>query len=201
MNVSDLQNRLLEWTVAHSGAEKRGYLGMSSIGECPRELYRRMVENGQRDWSIEMHLNCYSGYLFERDVRARLQAIGAYAPVSEREIVADFDPRFRGHCDGELMDGRLLEIKSTVQANLDGIMASRRIPRRHFEQVQMYLHHGHYPAAVVVYVARDTGQMYVAEIRPAKEVVRNLNEKARRVLECVDRAEMPECECGKCGGQ
>ncbi len=199
MNAKEIQDQLMDWTVANSGAETRNYLGMSRISECSLVLYREIVNGGQRDWSLEMHLNCYNGYLFEHDMKNRLAAVGLYKPGGEREVVSDFDRRFRGHIDGEVYDGRLLEIKSTVQDNLIHIVQIGRIPRRHFSQVQVYMRHGGYSEAIVVYVARDTGFVHVAEIQQVRAVQDKLDEKAARILAAIDlNLNPPRCECGKC---
>ncbi len=201
MNAIDIYDKLLQYTIAKSGAERRAYLGMSRISDCPRVLYRELVAGGERDWSIAMHLNCYAGYLYERDIKERLGNLNLYVPGSERELVANFDQRFRGHTDGAISDGRLLEIKSTVQSNLADIIARHRLPYRHYQQVQIYLHHGGFPGAVVVYVARDTGNLHVEEIRPHPSVADDLNAKARRILDAldspIDHIE-PACECHRC---
>lgn len=198
MNATDVQEKLLSWTVAHSGAEQRTYLGMSRISDCSLSLYRELSTGGLREWTIASYLNCYAGYLWERDIKERLAAIGLYTPGSEREVVAQFDSRFRGHTDGTLTDGRLLEIKSTVQTNLADIMSTQRIPRRNFEQVQVYLRHGGFSSAVVVYVARDTGNLHVAEIHSVPSVQANLDAKAKRILDALDKGFPPACECRRC---
>lgn len=198
MNASEVREQLINWTVLHSGHDAtRRYLGMSRIAECPHVLYHEVID-GPAKPNPAQYLTFYAGYLWERDIKQRLEEIGIYAPMSERLIVCDFDPRFYGHSDGETTGGRLLEIKSTVQVNLEEISANKRIPRRHFQQVQMYLHHGKYPAALMVYVARDTGQIHTAEIRPMRDVAEDLNRKARMILAAVDAGRAPACECGRC---
>lgn len=94
MKAGEIREKLVDWTKAHSGLEQRAYLGMSRIAECPLALFDEMA-NG-RGFSLEMHLKCYAGYLWERDVKARLEALGLYAPGSERELTAAWDSRFRG---------------------------------------------------------------------------------------------------------
>jgi hypothetical protein len=61
----------------------------------------------------------------------------------------------------------------------------------------MYLHHGKYPLALMVYVARDTGQIHTAEIRPTRDVAEDLNRKAQMILAAVDAGRAPACECGR----
>lgn len=196
LSASQIATALIDWTVQHSGFEERAYLGMSSIGDCPRALYRQFVLG--RSWNRAGHLMCYAGYLWERDIKQRLGQIGLYADYSEREVVASFDDRFCGHTDGELIDGSLLEIKSVTQARLDTIRALGRIPTRHFEQVQAYLRHGHYERGIVVYVARDTDEIYVAHIKPNPEIADRIDRKARDILAAIDAGQEPLCTCGRC---
>jgi len=195
MDIQGIQDSLVRYTVEHSGPQMRDYLGMSRIADCPLALYREMM--GQRIIDVPTHLRFYAGYLWERDVKARLQAVGLYAPGSERELIAGWDARFRGHTDGQI-DGALLEIKSTHSGRLDYIRSTRRIPRAHFYQVQCYLRHGGLPGAVLVYVARDTGALWVHAVDPVQTVAENLDVKARRVLAAVDARTPPACECGRC---
>lgn len=202
----EVQSLLIEWTVANSGAEDRRYLGMSGISKCPLYLYRQMT--GTRVWTMQEHLNCYSGYLFERDVKSRLVRIGvmkfsltSQPPGncgSERELIAEFDNRYRGHTDGETWEGDLVEIKSTVQPALDRIVMDSRLPSAHFSQVQTYMRHGGYERALVVYVARDTGALHVEHIRFIPSTADRLDEKAKRILAAVDAGTPPACTCGRC---
>ncbi|MCI0731815.1 MAG: hypothetical protein L0332_34545 [Chloroflexi bacterium] len=199
VTAQELTQQLLAWTVANSGHEAgRDYLGMSQIYRCPLDLYTELLTPG-RKWATEDHLRFYAGYLFGRDVKARLAAIGHLRPGSERELVARFDTRFRGHTDGEVGDD-LLEIKSTNQHKLDEIIAGRRIPDAHFNQVQVYMAHGGYTAAMVVYVARDTNSIHVVRVTASLRVQERLNMKAKVILTHLDRQTPPRCKCGRCNG-
>jgi hypothetical protein len=195
-SASQVATALVDWTLRHSGFEERSYLGMSRIGECPRVLFDEFSTG--REWDRQHHLMCYAGYLWEKDIKLRLREIGLYTDFSERQLVAEFDDRFRGHIDGELLDGSLLEIKSVTQAKIETIRVTQRIPVKHFEQVQCYLRHGNYERALVVYVARDTDEIYVAQVKPVKDVAEKLDRKARDVLAAIDANERPLCTCGRC---
>jgi hypothetical protein len=192
-----VKETLVQWTIAHSGYEDRSYLGMSRIGECPRVLYVDFM-NIRRDWDVAHHLMCYAGYLWESDIKTRLRSAGLYAALSERQLVAAFDDRFRGHIDGELVDGSLLEIKSVTQAKIDAIRSTQRIPLKNYQQVQVYLRHGEYDRALVVYVARDTDELFVYEVTPNRGVQDILDEKARQILAAIDAGTLPRCDCGRC---
>jgi len=196
MNANEISDQLLTWTIKNSGAEQRQYLGMSAISSCPAEIYRWMTHG--RYWETSAHLSCYSGYLFESDIKHRLMAIYGGRLKPGRELVADFDPRFVGHTDGEL-DDLLLEIKSVTNEKLERIRhIDRRIPRNNYEQVQCYMRHGGYQWAVVVYVARDTGALWAADVPYSVSVAERLDEKARSILAAVDANVAPKCACGRC---
>jgi hypothetical protein len=194
MNAVDLKQNLLNWTLANSGAECRTYLGMSAIGNCPLQLYNNMIYG--RDWTTGQHLMCYEGYLHERDILDRLQALNGSQIGPGRELSA-FGGRFQGHTDGE-WDGDLLEIKSTRPETLNQIWETGRLPMRHFWQVQCYMHYGHYRQAYVIYKVRDTGDLYVARLRYLNHIGEKCHLKASAVLEAVDHQQPPECECGRC---
>lgn len=195
MDSKELKNRLFTWTLQHSGAEHRTYLGMSGIGLCSRVLYNQMLQG--REWTTRDHLNCYLGYLFERDILARLAALNPGDLLKPGREFSDFGGRFMGHSDGEL-DGQLLEIKSVLQTKLDYIQSAGRIPNQHYNQVQCYMHYGDYSQATVIYVARDTGEMYVTSIRRSIHVGETLRLKAATILEAVDARIPPDCDCGRC---
>lgn len=198
MNASTLQAQLIQWTIKHSGLEQhRPYLGMSSIHRCARELFNEF-NNGRGHQTQEQHLACYTGYLFESDIKARLGAMGLYVAGSERELVAPWDKRYRGHTDGEL-DGRLLEIKSVTSYKLGQIQTAGRLPGSHYEQVQTYMRHGAYTAAFVVYVARDSNEIHVADIWHKPDISARLDKKAKEILAAVDGlGNVPRCTCGRC---
>jgi hypothetical protein len=113
-------------------------------------------------------------------------------------VVARFDHRFRGHIDGVLKDGTLLEIKSTVQQDLDTIIANKTFKAHHLKQIEMYLEHGNYAKAIIVYVARDTGRMFALNVPRIESLIQALNEKAQRILAAFDAQQPPACECGRC---
>ena len=204
MDATVIKQKLIDYTIRQSGAESRRYLGMSHIADCSRQLFTSLTNTAPAlTWPVESHLRCYAGYLWERDVKSRLEALGLYVPGSERELVADFDCRFVGHTDGEISGEKpneryLLEIKSTNPDKLQRIIADKRLPIENYQQVQVYLRHGGYSRAYVVYVCRDTGEMHVVEVRPNIRLQADLDYKARRVLEAVDAGQPPKCECGRC---
>ena len=197
LDARTLQQRLVRYTIENSGHESaRDYLGMSQIYRDEDELVAMMSSGVQWRPEARDHLRLYCGYLFEDDIKERLVRAGLCTEkgAAEREVVATFDERFRGHLDGVIKDGSLLEIKSTFEDKLDRIRRDRRLPRAHYEQLQMYLFHGGFAergkTGFVVYVARDTGSLYVREVRPSDHVIEKLNDKAVRVLSRVDRQQL-----------
>lgn len=182
----------------HSGLDaRREYVGMSSIGRCPRQLYFAFVEGRPRPGD-EAHRMCYAGYLFERDLKARLAATGIYVPDSERELVAPFDARFRGHTDGATGDGELLELKSINDKGFERVAVSQRPKTEHALQVQTYLRYGPWTHALVVYVNRATFEHLVLRVAENTRVGLDMEQKAKRVLAAIDARQAPRCECGYC---
>jgi len=199
MDAATLQHQIVTETIAQSGFDPhRRYLQMSAISRCPRALYFLMIDGPETPLPSSALL-FYVGNLFERDLLGRLADLNLINPNSQQiEITARFDPRFKGHADAVLLDGILLEVKKTTQYQLDAIMASHRVKRTHFEQVQMYLTHGHFDKAIVLYCASDTGALFALDVHPVLSVINRLNDKARGVLTAVDQQQPPPCLCSHC---
>ena len=126
------------------------------------------------------------------------------------ELVAPWDKRFRGHTDHELEDGTLLEIKS-VTWKLFARMQTNQKPRwKDRSQVQAYMRYGGFPHGILLYVPRDippwvwdgkdstVKPFWCVGVKRNEKWMDELDERARRVLECMDRGEPPACECGHC---
>lgn len=190
MHTKDLAKKLLNYTITNSGAEHRTYLGMSAIGRCQRQLYHDLLHG--REWTTQAHFYCYLGYLFERDILARLAAIDPNLLGPGQEF-SDFAGRFMGHSDGE-WDGDLLEVKSTTEDRLP----NGRIPDQHFWQIQTYMHYGDYARAKIIYIARDTGSFRVRNIDRVHKMGELARIKAATILEAVDLRQPLACECGRC---
>jgi hypothetical protein len=199
-----LKTFLMDALRRQSGLEaRRPYLGMSSISQCPRKLYFDFVE-GREPATDRNHWTCWSGYLYES---ALLGLLGSQFPGQAQscqfEIVAGFDSRFRGHVDW-VLDGDLVEIKSTNWANFGRIIESGP-NQRTIDQVQCYMRHGAFEKAHIVYIARDVPgdqwrglPLWTFEQYPLPELAGRLDEKAQRILAAVDRGLPPGCECGWC---
>lgn len=177
---------LTEYTRKTCGHETRHYLGMSQLHRPEHELVWEM-KNGSKHQTDDSIKRLALGYVVEADMRKRLEGIGVAIRNSQTEIVATYDPRVKGHIDGQTFEKRgIYEIKSTVQAKLDTIALSNKLPNDHFLQVQAYLHHGDFQSCLMVYVARDSGQFWVKEVFRIRTVGQMLEEKAKRILAAVD---------------
>jgi hypothetical protein len=190
-------NELMADLSKHSGLEDRRYLGMSSIGQCPRVQYNRMVGNRPPP-SLAEHLLCYRGYLIEGDVKKRLERIGVFKPGSERELVSDFDTRFIGHTDGEVYAHELLEIKSMNEQRFDEVLRTMRVPQYVYAQAQLYMHYGPYHVAQVVCVNVQTFAHCVVTIQYNLKQANALIVTAKQILSAVDAKAPPTCTCGRC---
>lgn len=197
MDTTAIQNEIYSHLRTHSGLDtKRKYLGMSGIAKCPRELFFDFVRGRQPN--EQAHLYCYVGYLFERDVKARLGELGIYVPGSEMELVAPFDARFRGHIDGQTQDGMLLEIKSINEKAFELLLQTERAKPDHYLQVQTYMHFGTWTDAVIVYVCRDTFAHRVLHVAKSTMHGEEMERKAKMILRAIDEQRPPQCECHYC---
>ncbi|HZQ06056.1 MAG TPA: hypothetical protein VFD70_05710 [Anaerolineae bacterium] len=191
----------------------RPYLGMSQIARCSRQLYFDFVE-GREHQSDRAHQNCKRGYLIEGEFKTMLAAMGVIRVVTgfpaqdhetgallygcEREIIAPFDSRFRGHTDGETVDGDLLEIKSMTQEKFEKALQLNRIDVAHYWQVQAYMRYGEYSTAIVEYVSSETFDHHAFRIAINPRLGAEMEAKAKAILAAIDTHNAPRCECGKC---
>lgn len=197
-----LKNQLCDALREKSGLEHhRPYLGMSGIGQCPRKLYFEFV-NGRRPPTDQQHWYCWTGYVHEAAIVDLLA--GEKKLAEQIEVIAAFDSRFRGHVD-YVIDGQLIEIKSTAWNKFTGIKLDNRPQREHLEQVQMYMRHGGWTHTQIIYVARDVPHrefdgppFWIFDVYPDKQLADKLDQKARDILAAIDRHQPPRCECGYC---
>ena len=196
----NLEKSLIQALVAQGHQERRDYLGMSSIGYCARQIYNDLL-HGKPDEGGRMHWYAFAGNLWEH---ALIRLLG-YEPSTEQiEVVARFETRFRGHVDHDLSDGTLIECKSTGWKKFQQLCAGP-VPQ-HVDQVQMYLRHGGWDRAFIVYAARDfnhgewTGiPIRCFYIRPDRARQDYLDAKAQMILEALDcGGPPPACDCGWC---
>jgi hypothetical protein len=138
----------------------------------------------------------HEGYVHERDIVSRLQSAGMVIENCQRELVAPWDDRFRGHIDGEIA-GELFEIKSVNAERFEWVV-TRGALSEHVDQVQLYMLYGSYPSAILIYKNRETGGLWIERWFYNESHARALEERARSILLAVDRRNPPVCTCGRC---
>lgn len=184
--MNAILKKLADYTRQNCGHETRYYLGLSQLHRPEEELLHEMV-HGSKPQDDEAICRLALGYVVEADIRKRLEGIGIAIPNSQTEIVATYDDRVKGHIDGQTVEKRqIYEIKSTTQEKLDTIKLSNKLPNAHFMQVQGYLHHGEFQSCLMIYVARDTGKIWMKEVFRVRAIGQTLEEKAKRVLSQYD---------------
>ena len=203
MDLQTIRYKLNNITDERGLSSERKYLSMSQIGDCPRGLYDQLVAS--IDGTARRSIGKEHQFALDKEIKAavreRLRVVELLRAWETFEIVASFngalDDRVCGHLDGEFEDGALLHVKPTRVETLDAIRNNPRynIPRRHFEQVQMYLRHGEYDCARIVYIARENGDLWLSEIHADERTQDRLDEKAQNVLIAVERREPPVCIC------
>lgn len=201
MNAKQLKMALCQNLRHESGLEKhRPYLGMSGIGNCSRQQYRRYVD-GQPNPGDQQHWYCWTGYLHEN---ALVELLPFDQPVAKPgEIIAGYDERFRGHVD-YVLGSDLIEIKSVGWDKFQRVQQSGPT-EANVAQVQMYLRHGGFDHCILIYIARDVPHrefdhlpFWTFDIYPDPALADTLDAKARRILAAIDAGEIPPCDCGWC---
>lgn len=200
MNPTQTETQLKTALVANGGHEEaRDYLGMSSIGYCSRKIYNDLV-NGKSDDEHRLDWYGFAGRMWEA---ALIRLLGHTPPAEQIEVVSKFNTRFRGHVDFVLPDGTLIECKSVDWGNFTKLYGGPK--REHIDQVQMYLRHGGWQRALIIYAARDIVwrewngiPIRVFEILPDERRQNDLDAKAADLLARLDAGDPPPCECGWC---
>lgn len=200
MDATTFQNKIEENLRLNSGLDlHRDYLGMSSIGKCSRRVVREYL-HGISDVSLRSHQASHIGYLIEEDLMGRLWEMGIAKMLeeSQKEVVAPFDTRLRGHVDGETVDGDLLEVKTVTVAKFEKVKSSHLALIEHFAQVQLYMKYGRWQRCWIIYVCRDTFEHYVVKVNYLHTQGLKYELKAQRMLAHIDSGMLPECECRWC---
>jgi len=195
LNKMTLQNEILQYTLLTSKYEnKRRYISLSQIANCPRKIYNDYVNGCETD--VIGHLKCRKGYQEEADLKNRLFRIyGDNFNPNPDEIVL-YKGLVKGHPDGAL-NGHLIEIKSYA---LDRYLPDeQRIPKRIYWQVQAYLAFDEYKhPAFLICESRESGVIKVCEVKYNMSVIDQIQIKLAVITEAVLRRNPPHCECGKC---
>lgn len=204
MNAPELKKILCDRLRQQAGLdEHRPYLGMSSIAECSQKQYDRFV-SGRSELIDQMYWYCWTGYMHEARIISLLPAHSMDIESAQTEVVAGFDARFRGHVDYLLGDD-LVEIKSVSWEKFNKIINKGWPAFNHMAQVQMYMRHGGWRKAFIVYVCRDVPHkefnglpLWVFEVKPNENLAGQLDRKAKVILASIDAGQRPECDCGWC---
>lgn len=201
MDPTTFQNTIDEHLKQNSGLDlKRDYLGISAIGKCSRQVVREFRE-GKVDVPVQAHRMCYGGYMFEADLRNRLNDMGFKVARVGFEVVAPFDSRLRGHIDGEIsfsFEADLLEAKSLKRAKFEKVKQTHLALPEHFAQVQLYMKYGPWKRCWVVYVDRESLEHCVVKVNYLHTQGIKFELKAQRILAHIDAGTLPECECRHC---
>lgn len=194
-------NEMLVGNLPHKShlEEGRRYLGMSSIADCAKSLYFRYSapNNTKRETSDQDHWYCWTGYLHEAGI---LSLLGMKQITFE--IIAPFDNRFRGHTDHE-MDDTVVDVKSTNFTRFQYIKGGK-IPVQHIWQMQAYMRYAPYEHGVLIYVARDVPFKHwdfpflAVDVFKDDKLGFKIEQKAKRILEAIDRGIPPYCNCPRC---
>jgi hypothetical protein len=190
MKSEELEDRLTRWSCANSGRdERRGYIGLSGISDCPRVIYERFFNH--IPISPREALRTRLSYEIEESIKNRLRAMGIYGEGKEIKLHGGLA---QGHTKGEI-DGDLLEI-ATVP--LEEYLPEDMVPTRKYWQIQSYLHYGGYTDAQVIYFARNSGDFKILNIAPNHSIIEKIERKVELVVRTVKEHKAPKCQCGKC---
>lgn len=190
LSSADIQAALLDYTVKTSGHDdRRDYIGLSTIIDCPAEIYRRFFNLTPA--SVRRRLRTKASYEIEENLKARLKAMGIYSTGKEISL---YDGLVKGHTDGEIF-GDLLEIKTIP---LDDQIPAGKIPIRAFWQTQAYMKYGGYLLCHLLYYSRENGFFRFFEVDPNIPVMNLIEDKIKRIVSAIKAKTPPNCECGKC---
>ncbi len=190
MRPLDRESALREWTLKNSEYdERRNYIGLSTILDCPRAIYNRFFS--KTSISIHQHLRTKYSYELERIIRKRLAAIVALEEPRELSL---FGGLVKGHTDGAV--GKiLLEIK-TVQ--IEDHFPIHSIPTKVNWQCQAYMTYGNYDSALVLYFSRENGAFRVYGVHPERPIITQISRKLNGLVASVKAMNPPIYICGRC---
>ena len=192
MNGEIFERKLIEFRAAHSGYdEHRNYVGLSGAGDCAREIHRRYVMATPADENAR--LKTALAYDIEDAVRRTLVQMDLYLP--SREISA-WDGLVRGHTDGELKTGELIDIKTVP---LDEHLPAN-LPRRVLFQLNAYMLYADpsWPRAYAIYVSRESGRIRVLEANRNEGIAARIQMRLEKVMAAIAYHYSPQCDCGRC---
>lgn len=190
----DILAQINQYMHVHSHFDRlRDYLGISQVAGCPRRAYSNYVEGYVADEAA--YRMSFAGYEQEQSMRSML---GDQLVEINRELVAPFDNRLRGHIDGSLRARVLVEFKSVSVRKFETVSKTGKALTDHFHQCQLYMRYGSYVNGLIIYRCRETYQHAVIEVHYYPSIAQHLEEKARMILDAIDQKIPPDCECGYC---
>ncbi len=196
MNTTQIQRSIMQQIEIHSGLDQhRDYFGISKIGDCPHHAVMEYLHGVA--CTEEAHRMCFAGYEHEMSIM-ELLVLAGIVTVQGLEVVAPFDSRFRGHIDALTCDDDLLEIKSVSTQKFQQVMESGKPLKKHVMQVQLYMRYGGWHQTFVVYRCRETYQHMVIRAPYIQSAAEHYEEKAKKILHCIDNNQIPDCECRRC---
>lgn len=236
MNAKELMEQVVKSFRSYGGhIDRRGYLGMSGIGGCPRQQYFSVVNPEEADDRLQWY--GWTGYTHEAAIKNLLgqqadavltMIFGGASMFPEamiklkpkgfnleasiegddstwpRELMADFDSRYRGHVDIVLLDGTLVDVKSVGPEKFVKLKRDGRGQYTHVCQMQAYMEHGPFHRGILLYVARNLPHFswqlpfWCVDVPRDEMLMKRLDEKAKSILAAIDADEPPTCQCRWC---
>lgn len=191
MNTREMDQLFTTWTAENSGYdEHRNYIGLSTIADCPREIYRRFFSPTPAD--VRSRLKTRASYEIEENLKNRFRKMGVYREGREISL---YNGLVKGHTDGEIW-GRLLDIK-TVPLE-EHLPADNNCPAKVFWQLQAYMLYGQWNSSIVLYFARDYGVHKFFYLRFSESFGERIENRLSRIIRAIETKSQPDCECGRC---
>ena len=185
----DVERRVYEARARQANGEpRRGYLGMSAIGEpCGRKLWLDFHGHARRPIEGRLARVFDMGHAVEARVIADLRLAGLEVD-GEQLTFSDFDGRFMGHCDGIVHNvtkkPHILEIKSANDASFanfesKGVKASNP---KYYAQLQCYMGYADLARALFVVENKNDQRLYFERVKFDPIFFEALRTKAWNIL-------------------
>jgi len=171
--------------------EKRLYLDISRLGECPRKLAWEMLYSGSPGEDIKLRL--FVAQLMESNLVSRLVKLFGSTYVLPKPIYAMMG-KLLGYTSGEF--GKILvTIKSIPN---DDALPDGRASNNHYWMTQALMHFGHYTRCIIIYESRASGRIRTYDITYSPSIGEECEKKAVLILDSVNEGQLPKCNCGRC---
>lgn len=174
--------------------KKRGYLGMSEVGDkCQRKLWLKF-HVGEPEKSIEAKLiRIFAiGDYIEKSVIKDLKTAGIAVDGRQRAF-KDHKGKFQGHCDGivtglkESDKPHILEIKSANDKNFglfkkDGVKNHPTYGDKYFAQAQLYMGYAGLDRCLFIIENKNTGERHMERLKFVHAMFEDLRGKAHAII-------------------